>query len=71
MKQVGPLTVELTVHTKWWFKLAVMVVWALLWLGLIRDADSAEHFGGRIPADERAAKWLVDHAMRLELTPCS
>lgn len=59
----GPITVQLTLRTKWWFRPAVAIAFIALWLGLISDADSAGHRGGRITADERVAKWLVDHAM--------
>lgn len=64
--EVIPLTIELSVRPKWWMRPAVAVGFLLLKFGLVRDAASPEHFGGRITADERVAKWLANYAFRVE-----
>ena len=45
---------------------AVAAAALALHLGLIRDAASSEHWGGRITAEERVAKWLADFAFSVE-----
>lgn len=63
---MAQVTLQLTLHAKWWFRPAVALAIIALWLGLISDADSAEHWGGRITAEERVAKWLADFAFWVE-----
>jgi len=57
---------QLTISPKWWFRPALSLAGFTLWAGLIRDADSAEHWGGKISAQERVARWLADFAFRVE-----
>lgn len=71
MKQVGPVTVDLILLPKWWSRPALWLGMIALHLGLISDAESAEHWGGRITAEERLARWLVDFAFVVEARPCS
>jgi hypothetical protein len=61
---MAQVEVTLSVKAKWWMWPALRVSSILLRLGLIRGAASAEHYGGRITAEQRVAKWLADHAFR-------
>lgn len=63
---VAPIYVELTLKPKWWMRPALWAAMALIFLGLVRGADSAEHWNGRITAEERVAKWLANFAFRVE-----
>jgi hypothetical protein len=65
-KTVDHVRVNLILHKKWWFAPAFYAAMFALWLGLISDADSPEHWGGRITADERVGKWLADFAFWVE-----
>lgn len=67
MTTTGPVTVQLIMHTKWWFRPALVLAFIALQLGLIRDAESAEHYDGRITAEERVSKWLADFAFWVEV----
>jgi hypothetical protein len=67
MREAGTVTVALHVQPKWWMRPAVVASAIALKLGLIRDAESAAHFGGIITAEERVAKWLTDFAFRIEV----
>lgn len=58
---------QVIIRKRWFFWPAIITVAVLGKMGLIRDKDSPEHFGGRITGQERAGKWLADHAMRIEV----
>ena len=58
------ITLTLSVSPRWWFRPALWGAMILLWLGWISDAESADHWGGRITAEERASKWLANYAFR-------
>lgn len=64
---MAQLTVRLSVRPKWWMRPALWVGYFALAFRLVRDAKSTEQHGGLITADQRVAKWLVDHAMRFEV----
>jgi hypothetical protein len=60
---------SLTLHMqkRWFFWPAIVALAALGKLGLIRDKPSEEHHGGIETGQERAARWLADHAIRIEV----
>lgn len=64
---MAQVDLKLVVRPRWWFRPALWAGFAALKLGLIRDADSVEHYDGRITGEERVSKWLADFAMRFEV----
>jgi hypothetical protein len=64
---MADLYISLAVRPKWWFRPALWAACIAVWLGFVRDADSAEHYSGRITAEERASKWLANYALRFEV----
>lgn len=52
---------------RWFFWPAIICIVAIGRLGLIRDKVSAAHHGGIETGQERAARWLADHAIRIEV----
>lgn len=63
---MAQVNVELTLRPKWWMLPALWLAVIALRLGLIRDAESAEYWDGRITAEERVAKWLASYAFHVE-----
>lgn len=67
MATLGNLRVKVT--KRWFFWPAVLVVFVIGRLGLIRARPSRDYVGGVEPAESRAAKWIADWAMRIEIVP--
>lgn len=61
------ITVQLSARKRWFFWPAIVCLVMLGRLGLIRDKFSAAHQGGVETGQERAARWLADHAIRIEV----
>lgn len=60
---------HLTLHARkrWFFWPAMICIVVIGRLGLIRDKVSAAHHDGIETGQERAARWLPDHAIRIEV----
>jgi hypothetical protein len=64
---MAQLEAQIILRKRWFFWPAILTASLLGKLGLIRDKLSAAHHGGVITGQERAAKWLADHAMVIEV----
>jgi hypothetical protein len=58
---------SLHVRKRWFFWPAMLILVAAGKLGLIRDKASDAHADGVETGPERAARWLVDHAVVIEV----
>jgi hypothetical protein len=61
------MNLAMKVQKRWFFWPAVVVIMLAGKLGLIRPRPSAEYVDGMDPGEVRAARWLTDHAMRIEV----
>lgn len=64
---ISTITVTLSARKRWFFWPALICIVMLGRLGLIRDKVSTAHHGGIETGQERAARWLADHAIRIEV----
>ena len=63
---VQSLHLTLTARKRWFFRPALMACLIGLRFGLIRAKASFAHIGGIETADERAARWLAERAIKIE-----
>jgi hypothetical protein len=64
MEQVNATVV---LRRRWFFWPALLTLSLLGRLGLIRDKADPPRWNGKITGQERAAKWLAERAMRIEV----
>jgi hypothetical protein len=57
------VNLRITVKMRWWAAIAIPAAFALLFLDLIPDAPSAEHWSGRISPLERVTAWIVNRCL--------
>lgn len=70
MGQTSPMAhvqADIVVRRRWFFWPALVLIVALGKIGLIRDKVSPAHHGGIETGQERAGRWIADHAMRIEV----
>lgn len=64
---MAQVQLRIAVRKRWFFWPAFFVALLLVRTGLLRDAESAAHWDGKITADKRAAEWLTSHAIVIEV----
>ncbi len=65
---MAQVSVTLRAHKRWFFWPAVVAIVVLGKMGLIRDRLSAAHVSGIETGQERAARWLAEHAIIVDAT---
>lgn len=64
---VQQVSLTFAVRKRWLFHPAMLICAIGLRLGLIHPKASDAHVGGFESAGERAARWLVDHTLKLSV----